>query len=272
MSETFEPYLIYCPFRQNEQVVTSTRYVFDNTNRGDRFVIIQRTISGYGIFETGANAYQVPAEHAFIALPPEKSIYYYPREATEPWRFSWINLYGDLAYSLMQQFRERHGPVVPLPSHTPAGGRFLAMGGRADSVDRPKNLLTDPFETSYTCYRFIMEWAKQLSSQPKPDRNEALENAVNLCHLRFREPIGVKELAAVCGLTREHFTRIFTAYTGHSPAAYLRSLRVEAARAMLQEATVPLSEVALRCGFPSLRAMKAALSGTDAQTGGGKNA
>ncbi len=272
MSETFEPYLIYCPFRQREQVITTTRYIWDNTNRGDRFVIIQRTISGCGVFEIGGKAYPVPVEHAFIALPPEKSVYYYPREATEPWRFSWINLYGEFAYNLMQHFRERHGPVVPLPSHTPAGTRFLEMGRRKESVDRPLNLLTDPFETSYTCYRFIMEWAKQLSSQPKPNRDEALENAVNLCHLRFREPIGVKELAAACGLTREHFTRIFTAYTGSSPAAYLRSLRVEAARAMLQEASVPMSEVALRCGFPSLRAMKAALNEVNAQTGDGRNA
>lgn len=271
MTEALEPYLMYCPFRQHRQVVSTTRYVWDNTNRGDHFVIIQRTVSGYGIFELDGAVYEVPPEHAFIAIPPEKSIYYYPREATEPWRFSWINLYGDFACNLMMHFRKRHGAVVPLPARTPAGARFIEMGERSKAVDRPVNLLADPFEGSNACYRFVMEWAKQLSLRPKPNREEALEEAINLCHLRFREPIGVKELASACGLTREHFTRIFTAHTGRSPAAYLRDLRVEAARAMLQEATVPLSEVALRCGFPSVRSMKAALAETNAQTGGGRN-
>lgn len=263
MSEVFEPYLISCPFIETSQIVTSPRYYWENMNRGDSFVIIQRSSSGFGIFEIDGVAHPVPPEHAFIAIAPEESVYYYPREATEPWEFSWINFYGEFGNSLMRRFRERHGPVIPLPSHSPAGARFLEMGsGKRAESKGPMNLLTDPFESSNACYRFIMEWAKQLTPKPNADKNDPVENAIALCSLRFREPLGVKELANATGLTREHFTRVFTARTGKSPAAYLRDLRLDAARTMLQEAIIPLSEVALRCGFPSLRSLKSALGET----------
>lgn len=86
-----------------------------------------------------------------------------------------------------------------------------------------------------------------------------MEAVARICRARFREPLGIKELAAHAGLSREHLTRIFTERTGISPARHLRQLRVAAAREMLDHSGMTLKETALRCGFPSAKSLQHAL-------------
>jgi transcriptional regulator GlxA family with amidase domain len=116
----------------------------------------------------------------------------------------------------------------------------------------------DPHDASVAGYAFIMEWLRQLS-RPALQRGDPVQVALALCAARFREPLGVKELAAQTGLSREHFTRIFTERMGKSPARYLRDLRVSAVQQMMRRQNLPLKEVALRGGFPSVRSLRQAL-------------
>lgn len=247
--------MLFSPFGNLRESVQSSRYRWDNLQRGDEtFVIIQRTRSGCGAFRVDGRVHPVPVDHAFIAIVPEPSLYFYPRDGQEPWDFHWINLYGAAAISLMTAFRATYGPVLPLPGATPAGKLFMQLTDHAT-----QHGLADPFEVSSTCYRFIMEWGRQLS-RPLLQQGDPVENALALCALRFRERIGVKELAASTGLSREHFTRLFTQKTGLSPALHLRRLRTAAAREMLARPSVTLKETALRCGFPSARTLRKALA------------
>jgi len=246
--------LISLPFSERTDFAQSSRYFWDSRRRGkEQFVIIQHTHSGIGMFELDGMHLPVPPEHAFIAVVPEASSYYYPREATEPWVFSWINFYGNLGLSLAREFRKTFGPVVPLPHRSPAGRIYHSL------VGTESRMAPDRHATSVACYDFLMQWARQLS-EPSQRRGDPVDLALEICASRFREPLGVKELAAASGLTREHFTRIFVARTGRSPARYLRDLRVRAAREMLGRGDAPpVREVALRCGFPSVRSLRAAL-------------
>ncbi len=253
--------LISLPFAERENIAHSSRYYWNSAQRGnEQFVIIQRTQTGYGIFEIDGKPWPVPPESAFIAIVPEQSVYYFPKEAQIPWHFSWINFYGNLGISLTREFRNTFGPVLPLPARSEAGRLYRRL-----AFPEPGSSL-DPHKTSAACYTFLMEWARQLT-RPMQREGDPVETALALCASRFREPLGVKELAAITGLTREHFTRLFTARTGRSPARHLRDLRVKAAREMIrtQEGSnaAPAREVALRCGFPSVRSLKAALAGED---------
>ena len=57
------------------------------------------------------------------------------------------------------------------------------------------------------------------------------------------------DLARVAGVSRFHFVREFKRATGVSPHQYLMKLRVQRAQSLLQESTMPLSEVGLQSGF-----------------------
>ena len=246
---------ISLPFGSEEERITSPRYSWDNRTRGgDHFVIIQRTISGAGSFVWEGRSFPVPKDHAFVATVPEDSVYAFPPQQRSPWVFSWLNFYGPLAVSLCQGLRRQFGPVLALPRRSPAGSAFDALVRQG--VQRAPS---DPYDTSLACYAFLLEWARQLS-RPGQDDPDPVEAAVRICRARFREPLGVKQLAAESGLSREHFTRLFTEKTGFPPALFLRDLRAHAAVAMMKDGATPLKEAALRCGFASPRALSRALA------------
>ncbi len=59
----------------------------------------------------------------------------------------------------------------------------------------------------------------------------------------------LREMAQQCGLSVGHFSRAFRATTGVAPHQWLIQRRVEAAKDLLWDRRMPLSEVALACGF-----------------------
>jgi transcriptional regulator GlxA family with amidase domain len=58
-------------------------------------------------------------------------------------------------------------------------------------------------------------------------------------------------LAARVGMSERNFVRRFRASTGHTPAASVQRLRLEAARQLLVTTALPIKRVAERCGFGS---------------------
>ncbi|KJE19822.1 transcriptional regulator, AraC family with amidase-like domain [Frankia torreyi] len=63
--------------------------------------------------------------------------------------------------------------------------------------------------------------------------------------------LSVAALARRVGMSERHFSRVFTAQTGVTPAAYVESVRTEAARRMLEQTGHTVEAVAQRCGFGS---------------------
>jgi AraC family transcriptional regulator len=61
--------------------------------------------------------------------------------------------------------------------------------------------------------------------------------------------IRLEQLAAVAGISCCHFARVFKVSTGLSPHAYVVHCRIEEAKRLLADTTLPISEVARRTGF-----------------------
>lgn len=66
---------------------------------------------------------------------------------------------------------------------------------------------------------------------------------------RLAEPIPLADLAAAVSLSVSQFSRQFKASTGETPHRFLMRLRAEAACRLLRSSTMPIPEVATRCGF-----------------------
>jgi AraC family transcriptional regulator len=63
--------------------------------------------------------------------------------------------------------------------------------------------------------------------------------------------IGLVDMAAVVGYSPDHFARLFRRTFRVSPYQYLLSRRVERAKTMLRDASLPIAAVAVSCGFTS---------------------
>jgi AraC family transcriptional regulator len=58
-------------------------------------------------------------------------------------------------------------------------------------------------------------------------------------------------LAAECGYSRTHFSRMFTAATGQTPHRYVLERRLQRAESLLARRSLSLLEIAFACGFSS---------------------
>ena len=101
-------------------------------------------------------------------------------------------------------------------------------------------------------YGFLLEWWRE-ASQPTGSPESRLDRALRFTRDHFREPLGVKQMAGEAGMSREHFTRIFTRSTGETPAASLQRMRLDEATLLIRDTDLPLSEIAMRSGFYSSR-------------------
>lgn len=63
--------------------------------------------------------------------------------------------------------------------------------------------------------------------------------------------ITLHELASLAGLSAFHFARVFKRSTGESPYQFVCRRRIDRARELLLSGDMPLSELALHCGFSS---------------------
>jgi AraC-like DNA-binding protein len=73
--------------------------------------------------------------------------------------------------------------------------------------------------------------------------------ALREVHAGLAEPWTVAKLAALVGLSRAAFSRVFTERTGDSPMHYVHRCRIQAAARMMIETTLSVAEVGRRVGY-----------------------
>jgi len=78
-----------------------------------------------------------------------------------------------------------------------------------------------------------------------------LIGAIELMEANLEEPIDQETLAGYVGLSRRQLERLFGKHLGRTPAQYYLELRLERARHLLYQTTMPIMDVAFACGFVS---------------------
>jgi transcriptional regulator GlxA family with amidase domain len=72
----------------------------------------------------------------------------------------------------------------------------------------------------------------------------------------LRTKLSVSSLARRAAMSPRNFARIFREEIGETPARYIDTLRVEAARRQLETTALSLDEVAETCGFGSAEVLR----------------
>lgn len=97
--------------------------------------------------------------------------------------------------------------------------------------------------------------SEMLALAPKSDR---IQQALNFARQNLNRPLSVEDLAEHVHLSPRQFTRVFTAETGQSPAKAIESLRLEAARLMVEQSRHSLETIARETGFRDRRHLREA--------------
>jgi AraC-like DNA-binding protein len=83
------------------------------------------------------------------------------------------------------------------------------------------------------------------------DRRRAVEAALWI-EAHAAEPVSLDDAARIAGLSSFHFLRVFSAVVGATPHQYLLRQRIARAAKLLSEQSIPVTDVALDCGFADL--------------------
>ncbi len=86
---------------------------------------------------------------------------------------------------------------------------------------------------------------------PASVRDPRVRAAVDVIRARFAEPIDVDDIAAACGTSRFHLSRLFKAATGASPYRFLIDVRLEESARLLRRGR-SVTDAALSSGFSDL--------------------
>jgi AraC family transcriptional regulator len=78
-----------------------------------------------------------------------------------------------------------------------------------------------------------------------------LQTILGFVHNHLSEDLSVANLAARADVSLAHFCRIFRDAMGVAPHQYVRATRVDLARRLLTQSTLPISRIAQECGFSS---------------------
>lgn len=190
-------------------------------------------------------------EQEQLRFPPGHLAIYFPGDlhqigtnAPGRWEYRWFTMDGMLAEGMVRAFGLERGrlyaagaPPVALFEQLHTAICDLSAGGERRAGAAAYELLSAAAQAAGT-------------PEGRPPSDDFEARAMAHLHERWNDPsFGVEPLADAMGLHRSRLSRHFQATFGMSPSAYLQRWRVQNAMTLLKGTSLPVHEVALRCGF-----------------------
>lgn len=222
-------------------------YSFDGRRRGPLpFAVLQHTISGSGRLRYERRLYKIEPGQTMLVTVPHSHRYWV--EAGDHWRFFWIGFTGQEALRLIYALQAAAGPVLTLtPATVDRLADFCLQLGqhRADE--------TTVGSLSAIAYSALMALFDDVPARHHGQRLRAGSPDIGrvITHLRANldQPLNVDDLATVAGLSRAHFSRLFTAEAGLAPATFLAEERMRLAERLLPNQALSIKQVSSACGY-----------------------
>lgn len=204
------------------------------------YYLIHFVKSGKGVFSVGGNDYALEKNSAFLIRPGVVS--YYRADSDDPWHYAWLGIRGSEAERLIN-----------------------ATLGDCDVFNVPAELIyeleavvktaVDVTDMAYAltglCYKILGRMRSERA--PKPKRPDIVKSATRFIEYNYFRPFDVTRLAEELGMSRAHFTTVFTAAMGVSPYNYLTRFRISKAESLIKsDAGLSVTEVAYSVGFSSI--------------------
>jgi AraC family transcriptional regulator, regulatory protein of adaptative response / methylated-DNA-[protein]-cysteine methyltransferase len=86
---------------------------------------------------------------------------------------------------------------------------------------------------------------------------KTVDRAMRLIHKGAIDEGSVQDLATRLGVGTRHLSRLFQKHVGARPMEVAKTVRVQRAKRLIDETDLPLSEIAFRAGFGSVRRFNA---------------
>ncbi len=96
-------------------------------------------------------------------------------------------------------------------------------------------------------------WEEHVGASEQTEQTDPVDTALRIVKTRYAEPISEAEVAEEVGLSQAYFSRLFKQRTGENFSSALAGIRLECARALMDQGVWDLNEIAGKSGFVSGR-------------------
>jgi AraC family transcriptional regulator len=145
------------------------------------------------------------------------------------------------------RFRFSAPSLSPSPKALPIIAHMEALSG-APSLLRGEELAFGVIERVIA----LMTGERRTPAAPTGRETRRVIEAIRLVESDAARPLELKAMAAVAGMSKYHFLRVFSRLTGMTPHRYLVSARLRRAALALASSRRPVIDVALDAGFGDL--------------------
>jgi AraC-like DNA-binding protein len=222
--------------RQNEI------YNWDGRKRGQTpFTVLQHTIGGEGRLRYENRNYKLTPGDTLLVLVPHNHRYWL--EQNQRWEYFWLSMNGEEALRIHRLILAATGPLLKLQRGT--------IDHIADCSLRLIREAATPARASAIAYEAAMAlYDDVFRSHALTIDLSSMQRVIDHIHANLERALSVEELASVSGLSRAHFSRVFTESEGLPPAEFVLQQRMQrAAKLLTNAAFLPVKEVAIISGF-----------------------
>ena len=203
-------------------------------------------IDGRGVLLANEKEYQISAGHGFLVVPGQ--ITSYAADDHDPWEYTWVEFDGLRAHESLS-LAGISGSQPIYTARSPEAGRLLQdemlyIVNHADAS--PIHLIAHGF--------LFLDQLVQSSAGRRPPseyrlRDFYIKEALTFIEQNFQRDVSIEEIAAVCGLNRSYFGKVFREAVGESPQAYLLHYRMARAAQLLKETRLSIGEIARQVSY-----------------------
>jgi AraC family transcriptional regulator of arabinose operon len=202
-------------------------------------------VGGKGTFNMDNKTIEVHEGQIVIYTPNEPQNYtYYAKDATEAY---WIHFTGNGAHDYLQQCGLLNSTIHTVGQVDDVCALFKKIIHELNM----KKPLSEHMTTAYLLNLLTLIGRRLLNTerQQKADFHADINMIMEIMHENYSQSLVVSELAKKCNLSLFRFIHKFKAVTGTTPGKYVTGIRVNEAKKMLSETSLPVREVASIVGY-----------------------
>lgn len=214
--------------------------------KDDPHAIFQYTLAGFGRFRDGSGSHEIGPGMAFLCESHDSDIAYgYPKGATAPWRFVFLDFTGQAALIQTRDLIRTYGAVYHLPRCHPVLERLLGF-----RLHKGFACILSQAEGARMVNDLLMALAssREASAVHQPAR-QMVGHVHAFIQANMDCEFSVGDMAASFNISREHLTRVFKKQAGMGPYQYVLANKIEAACTLLRTTELSVKEVAAHLGF-----------------------
>lgn len=198
----------------------------------------------YEIFQFGGELYRAPPGSVVLYKPGERQRHFYDGAQTAENYYVHFSLPGS---RLLESLTLQSSRLYRLAPSGYTVEQFEAiLRELQNKAPHYKRVATAQFIT------LLCGIDRRLRQQSDPGHGaavQAVSPAINRLHEIYDQELSLDELAALCGLSKYHFARLFKRATGAAPIAYRNMLRLRHAQSLLEETELTVADVAAAVGY-----------------------